>query len=116
MQLERDGMLSPLTSSTRFATYSSVRGVSLWSTSPTPIYHATLNAILPQKGSIALSTRMDGGSWKGDYVNGRILSQWPGSQLMFLRTIDWNAGLARGMVYVELRTNTARTVQSATNH
>lgn len=68
LQLKREGMQIPLTRSTKLLDYPNVRGVSLWSTSPAPSYHTPISVALPQKGSIALSTRMDSGSWKGGYV------------------------------------------------
>lgn len=48
-------------------------------------------------------------------IRGRILARWNASQLRSLKTIDWKApaSAARGMLYVELRVGSVRTVQSA---
>lgn len=67
LRLGRDGMLTPLTRSTKLVDYPAPRTAS-FSWSPAPIYHAPYTAVLPQKGSIALATRMDSGSWKGGYL------------------------------------------------
>ncbi len=66
LRLERDGMLTPFSSTTKLVDYPAVQSSPWWD--PTPVYHAPFSVVLPQKGSIALATSHDSGAWKGGYV------------------------------------------------
>jgi len=68
IKLEHDGMLTPVRGMTKLVDYPATQGQSTSWWEPPPAYHAPYSAQLPQRGSIALSTSMDSGSWKGGYV------------------------------------------------
>ncbi len=66
LRLERDGMLTPFSSTTKLVDYPEVQSYPWWD--PAPAYHAPYSVVLPQKGSIALATAHDSGAWQGGYV------------------------------------------------
>ncbi|MEN9307034.1 MAG: hypothetical protein RL173_966 [Fibrobacterota bacterium] len=68
IKIGHEGMLMPLGNTTKLVDYPASQGASTSWWEPAPAYHAPYAAVLPQRGSIALATSMDSGSWKGSYV------------------------------------------------
>ncbi len=66
LRLDRDGMLTPFTNTTKLVDYPITLGAYMYESSPT--YHTAFSIDLPQKGTLALATSMDTGAWSGGYV------------------------------------------------